>query len=82
MKEVINRIFKKFVFGLFYQSHLYNNSGPSSLFLLNRAVYTLTFGIKSKCRPFYLFFLFTKFCFYIDIIYFEAYLNFYVLTIV
>ena len=49
---------------------------------LNRAVYTLTFGIKSKCRPFLFLFLLANFRFYIDIIYFEAYLTFYVMTIV
>ena len=27
-----------------------------SYLFLNQVVYTLTFGIKSKCRPFYLFF--------------------------
>ena len=33
-------------------------------------------GIKSVCRPFYLFFLVTNFHLTVDIIYFEAYVSF------
>ena len=43
--------------------YLCNNSGPSSLFMLIHSVYTLTFGIKSKCRPFCLFFYLPKISF-------------------
>ena len=49
---------------------------------LNRAVYTLTFGINLKCRPFFLFYWFQTSSFNVDIIYFLAYVTFYVLAIV